>query len=47
MEQTYGRDVIDRLVRESNQTVKYKAWDYDEIAEKYRKKTEDLIQSVS
>lgn len=43
MEKEYGREVIDRLVRESNELVKYKPWEFDEIAEKYTKMTEALL----
>lgn len=43
MLRVYGQEVIDKLLEESHKTVKYKAWDYDEIAEKYKQKTNDII----
>src|ERR1019366_5424496 len=42
METTYGREFIDELMIKSHQVVKYQAWDYDQIAEKYAKMTELL-----
>ena len=45
MEQTYGHDVIDELIAESNQQVIYSREDFDEIAEKYKQKTVQLIAS--
>lgn len=43
MEKEYGRDTIDRLVLESNQTVKYKIWDFQEIEKKYKLKLQELL----
>lgn len=43
MLENYGQDVINRLIRESNQTVKYKIWDFEEIRDRYKRKTEELI----
>lgn len=43
MEKEYGKEVIDRLVLESNQIVKYKIWDYQEIEQKYKKKLQELL----
>lgn len=45
MEKEYGKETIDRLVLESNQTVKYKVWDFEAIEEKYKAKTEELIKA--
>lgn len=45
MEREYGKDMIDRLVLESNQLIKYKSWDYDAIAEKYKFKTQELVDA--
>lgn len=39
MEQTYGRKVIDDLIRESRATVIYKTHDFIEIERKYKEKT--------
>lgn len=47
MEKTYGRETIDRLILESNQTVIYKAWQYDEIREKYKNKLVQLLAGKS
>lgn len=43
MEETYGRKIMDSLMDESKQTVLYKKSDLDDIAEKYKKKTEALL----
>lgn len=45
MEVTYGRDTMDRLILDSNQTIKYKTWDYDAIADKYRLMAEELLSA--
>jgi hypothetical protein len=42
MEEIYGREVIDELLAESETTVRFKDADYDNIAEKYQKLTEDI-----
>lgn len=42
MEATYGRKVIDELIAESKVMIQYKTADYLEIAEKYKKKLEEL-----
>jgi hypothetical protein len=42
MEGKHGREVINELILESHKTVIYKAWDYDQITEKYAKMTELL-----
>lgn len=47
MEQTYGRDTVDQLILESNQTIKFKIWDYDRIKDLYIKKTEGLLKNPS
>lgn len=46
MENTYGRMRMDELIFESNQTVQYKAFHYDEIAEEYKRKTEKLLETI-
>lgn len=38
MERTYGREVIDELITESQQTVQYKEFQFKEIEEKYKEK---------
>lgn len=43
METTYGREIIDELVLESNQTIKRRAFDYDDLCELYKHKTADLL----
>lgn len=43
MENHYGRKVMDQLIAESHQAIKYKAWDYDNIAEEYKEKTKQLL----
>lgn len=45
MEVTYGRELMDRLIFESHQTVIYKSFDYDEIAERYKLKTKELLHA--
>ena len=42
MEKTYGREVIDRLMLESKQTVIYKTFDYVRIEQEYKDKYEAL-----
>lgn len=44
MEQEYGRELIDKLILESNQTVKYKVWEFEEIEQRFKTKTELLIE---
>jgi hypothetical protein len=46
MEKTYGRAVIDELMAESRQTVQFKPFQFDEIAEKYQRKTEKLLEDT-
>lgn len=46
MEQNYGRETIDRLRVKRHEIVKYKAWDYDTIADKYKLMTKELLESV-
>jgi len=43
MEKQYGRDIINQLMAESKQEVIYKKHDYDDIAEKYKQKTQELL----
>lgn len=43
MEKTYGRATIERLILESKQIIKYTASDYDEIAQTYEKKLDELL----
>ena len=42
MERTYGRKVIDQLIRESKQTIQYKTHDYERIAQEYKEKLAEL-----
>lgn len=44
MEQEYGRELIDQLILESNQTVKYKVWEFEEIEQQFKAKTGLLIE---
>lgn len=46
MEALYGRETIDRLIFESKQTVKYKSFDYDRIAEEFKDKLISLTNKV-
>lgn len=46
MENTYGKDFIDKLILESNQTVKYKVWDFVEKEVEYTLKTKELIEKL-
>lgn len=43
MERTYGRKVIDQLMRESKVTVQYKIYDFEEIEQRYKAKTGHLL----
>lgn len=43
MEKYYGREAIDSLIAESNNTVIYKKSDYDEIAQGYHIRTLELL----
>ncbi len=43
MEKTYGRETIDRLMQESKQMIQYKPYHFIEIADKYKKMTEELL----
>lgn len=43
MEEKYGRPVIDQLIRESKETVKYTKQDYQDIAKEYHDKIEELL----
>lgn len=45
MEQAYGRELIDKLIRNKNIIIKYKTYDYEQIAKEYIQKTEDLIRA--
>lgn len=45
MEDTYGREVMDNLISESRQTVKYHAFDYERIAQEYTDKYKALTLS--
>lgn len=45
MEKKYGRKAIDRLMAESKQTVIYKEWQFEEIAQLYKNKLKELLQS--
>lgn len=47
MEKNYGRGVIDELIQQSKGTVKYKAFDYDELARRYKSKTTTLLRVSS
>lgn len=42
MEENYGREVIDELMAQKFITVKFKAWEYDEMREKYQRMTKEL-----
>lgn len=42
----YGQAEIDRLERLKGETVKYVASDYEEIAQKYKQKTKELVGNV-
>lgn len=43
MEEKYGREVIDELISQKNTTVKFRYFELDDIAEKYKEKTRQLI----
>lgn len=40
----YGRERVDELIVESKRTVKRKLWDYQELEEKYKLKTQALLE---
>lgn len=42
MEKTYGRELIERLMKESKQNIQYKEWQFREIEEKFKLMTEKL-----
>lgn len=46
MERTYGREVIDQLMAESKVMVQYKAFQFLEIEELYKRKLDELTSSV-
>lgn len=46
MQKEYGQKVIDRLLIESETTIKYHKWEYDKIALKYQRKLGGLLSSV-
>lgn len=43
----YGREVIDRLIKESATTVKYSKIDYEAVEKKYKRKLEELLADPS
>lgn len=43
MERKYGREIIDELMAQRHVTLKRKAWEYDEITEKYKQKLKELV----
>ena len=47
MEEKYGRPVIDKLLAESKQTIKYTREDYQEITKKYQEKYQELLDGES
>lgn len=42
MEKRYGRPTIDKLIKESKQTIQYKIHDFVEIEQRYKLKLEEL-----
>lgn len=44
MEKTYGRPLIDQLILESKQTIKYKRHDYERIEQEYKDKCAQLLK---
>lgn len=47
MEENWGRDVIDELMALKQQPLKMKVWDYDEIRDKYKTLTDELIEKAT
>lgn len=43
MESKYGREIINELLAQRHQTVKFKVWDYQTIEEKYKQATKELL----
>lgn len=43
MEEAYGRETINELIRNKDMTIKYKKCDYEQITQEYIQKTESLI----
>lgn len=43
MEEEWGRDKIDEFRAQKNQTVKYKAFDYERIEAEFKEKTKSLL----
>lgn len=46
MERYYGREVIDELIKESAQTVKYTAADFEAIESDFKTKTQQLLDGT-
>lgn len=46
MENKYGREVIDELIRESHTTIKRRAFDYDDLCLQFQEKTEALLAQL-
>jgi hypothetical protein len=44
MEKTYGAPTIEKLLKESKQTIQYKTHDYERIAEEYKAKCKELLK---